>query len=321
LDAFEARIKRRLDHPAFSAFGTVTVMRQEAKRWSDAWALDEATEAEKRTIADMLLGSGAPLARKEGLALMVAAVKHAGTREVATVRRTMAGTPSKFSPPVGLDGARESWRCVQVRQLFRLSLEALLYWTIRQVDHGSKSTDSLVSIFLAQTSQSKDGSARAWLHSRGTAPSGPDALIRRIQEALDDPSLVELAPTIRDGLSASIAEAPEHGQIFERADRLPLFRARREAEAWAASPAQNFLRHVFENWVFAQHVYWSVGRGLADARARGKTLLRLKIVLEESGWSLAPGASRSSAPVPTADRLETALTLASEAGLLTANDS
>jgi hypothetical protein len=136
-----------------------------------------------------------------------------------------------------------------------------------------------------------------------------------------DPLHAELAQTIREGLSASIDEAPEHGQIFERADRLPLFRARRDAEAWVASPARSFLRHIFENWILAQHVYWSVGRGLADARARGKTLLRLKIVLEESGWTLALGVSRGSVPVPTADRLETALTLASEAGLLAINES
>ena len=178
-----------------------------------------------------------------------------------------------------------------------------------------------MSAFLEQTSRSKDATADAWLRSRAAAPNGPVALIRQIQEALDDPSHPELALTIRDGLSASIAEAPEHGQIFERADRLPLFRARREAEAWKAAPAWNFLRHVFESWVLAQHVYWSVGRGLADARARGKTLLRLKIVLEESGWTLAPGVSRGSVPLPTADRLETALTLATEAGLLALNQS
>ena len=50
-----------------------------------------------------------------------------------------------------------------------------------------------------------------------------------IQKVIDDPSQGELASAIADGLSFSIAEAPEYGQIFERADRLPLSRARREA--------------------------------------------------------------------------------------------
>jgi hypothetical protein len=45
------------------------------------------------------------------------------------------------------------------------------------------------------------------------------------------------------------------------------------------------------------------------ARAHGKTILRLKVVLEDGGWTLAPGVSQGSFPVPTADRLRTALTL------------
>jgi hypothetical protein len=136
----------------------------------------------------------------------------------------------------------------------------------------------------------------------------------QISKAMEDESQTELASAIADGLAFCIAEAPERGQIFERPDRLPLFRARRGAEAWA-NPTKSFVRHVVETWVLAQHVYWSVGRGLADARARGKTILRLKVVLEEGGWTLAPAVSRAR-PLPTRDRLETALTLAGEAGLI-----
>ena len=48
LNAFEARMKRRTDHPAFSKFGKVTVTRSDVKKWSDDWSLDEVTEAEKK---------------------------------------------------------------------------------------------------------------------------------------------------------------------------------------------------------------------------------------------------------------------------------
>jgi hypothetical protein len=65
----------------------------------------------------------------------------------------------------------------------------------------------------------------------------------------------------------------------------------------------------------AQHAYWSVGRGRADARAQGKTLLRLKVILDEQGWTLAPGLSRGSPPEPTPDRLRTMISLATESGL------
>jgi hypothetical protein len=247
---------------------------------------------------------------------MRAAVAHAATADVAIVRQVMAGAPSNFVPPADLSHAFEAWRRIQVRQLFRLSLEALFYWTVLQIEEGPMSTEALVGAFLDQSGRPERGSAREWLDAPGVAGSGPTALMDRIRDALNDPSKTSLASTIAEGLSVSIAEAPERGQNFEGAERLPLFRARREAEALGEAPTRRFVRHVLESWVLAQHVYWSVGRGLADARARGKTLLRLKIVLEEGGWTLTPGASRGSPPVPTPDRLQTALTLAMECGLL-----
>ena len=316
LDAFEARITDQLDHAAFSQFGEVEVTASEALDWSERWALDQVTEAEKSVMAEMLLGSGAPLARRRGGALMLAAVAHAATADVAIVRQVMAGAPSNFVPPADLNDAFVAWRRIQVRQLFRLSLEGLFYWTVLQIEEGPMSTEALVGAFLDQSGRPERGSGREWLDAPGVVGIGPTALMDRIRDALTDPSQTSLASTIAEGLSFSLAEAPEHAQIFERADRLPLFRARGEAEAWGKAPTRSFVRHVLESWVLAQHVYWSVGRGLADARARGKTLLRLKVVLEEGGWTLAPGASRGSLPVPTPDRLQTALTLATECGLL-----
>ena len=59
-----------------------------------------------------------------------------------------------------------------------------------------------------------------------------------------------------------------------------------------------------------------LGRGLADARARGKTILRLKVVLEDGGWTLTPGVASGSLPRPTADRLRTAISLAHECGFI-----
>ena len=312
-----SRIKRRLDHPAFSQFGKVEVTTREAKRWSEAWALDQVSEAEKRVMTEMLLGSGAPLARRKGCELMLAAVAHARKADVARVRQTMVGAPSNFVPRADLIDSFEAWRRIQVRQLFRLAVEALLYWTIEQIEAGPRSTGTLVEAFIDQVNRPKVRSAREWLNAPRSTGNSPTALMDGIGHAMDNTSGVKLAAAITDSLSFCIGEAPEHGQRFERADRLPLFRARREAEVWGAAPTESFVRHVLELWVLAQHVYWSVGRGLADARARGKTILRLKIVLEEGGWTLAPGVSRGRPPVPTPDRLETALTLATECGSIT----
>jgi hypothetical protein len=294
----------------------VQVTAKNAKDWSDGWALDGVTKVEKRVMTEMLFGSAAPVKLRNGIALMRAAVSHASSDEVSTVRRTMAGTPSNFVPPNELSSAFESWRRVQVRQLFRLSLEALFYWTAIQIENEPKLSQALVSAFINQAGRPDHVTAREWLDASRIVGRSPTALIDEIVAALRDSSHTKLASAVADGLSFSIEEALERGQVFERSDRLPLFRARREAKAWGKAPAEVFMQHVLESWVLAQHVYWSVGRGLADARARGKALLRLKIVLEEGGWTLTPGASRGSTPVPTPDRLQTALTLARECGLI-----
>ena len=137
-----------------------------------------------------------------------------------------------------------------------------------------------------------------------------------IDATMAAPSEAGLAAAIANALAFCIREAPLKPEAFESADRLPLARARREALVRTDEPAAAFLQHVFESWILAQHVYWSVGRGLADARARGKTLLRLRIVLEEAGWTLTPGVGRGAPPIATPDRLRTAVSLARESGLM-----
>jgi len=316
LDAFEARIADRLSHPAFSKFGSVTVTAAEVRRWSKAWALNSLTEAEKDVMKEMLFGSSAPVCRQRGGDLMLAAAKNASTKDIDVLRAEMAGPPSRFKPTADLLDTREAWRTVQVRQLFRLSLEALLYWTITRVGDTPMTTNALVSSFLDQVPGArKHATARQWLAAVGPHNAGPTELMDEISTALDT-SPNELAKTILRGIALCLSEAPERQNHFERADRLPLSRARREAKARENGSASDFVRHVLESWVLAQHVYWSVGRGLADARAQGKTLLRLKVVLDEGGWTLAPGASAGSPPLPTPDRLETIVTLAAECGLL-----
>jgi hypothetical protein len=317
LDAFEARIADRLNHPAFSKFGSVTVTAAEARGWSKAWALDKVTKAEADAMNEMLFGAGAPLCRQLGGKLMLAAAKHASTTKVDVLRRTMSGPPSRFKPATHLLDVREAWRIVQVRQLFRLSLEALFYWTVTNLEDKPKSTDALVYLFLNQLpSARRNSNARNWLAAALPLDAGPTELIQEIAEAATVPPSPDLPQTIIRGIAFCLAESPKQENHFERPDRLPLFRARLEAVAREKESSRDFVRHVFESWVLAQHVYWSVGRGLADARAQGKTLLRLKVVLDEGGWALAPGVSRGSRPFATQDRLQTILSLAEECGLL-----
>lgn len=227
----------------------------------------------------------------------------------------MAGLPSDFVPTASLVDIWKAWRRVQVRQLFRLSLEALFYWTIVNLEGKPKRTDALVDAFLSQAPHlPKRGNAREWLRAALRSATGPTELMGGIKEALNVPGFANLAPRMVAGFALCLAEPPHEDDHFERPDRLPLFRARREAMAREKGSIRDFVRHVFESWVLAQHVYWSVGRGLADARSQGKTLLRLRIMLDEGGWTLAPGASGGATPLPTPDRLQTMLSLARECG-------
>jgi hypothetical protein len=88
------------------------------------------------------------------------------------------------------------------------------------------------------------------------------------------------------------AASRSRAATFDREDRLPLRRVAREANARRSAPARELVRHVIETWAIAQHVYWAVGRGLQDARSGGKTILRLKLVIEEGGWSALLGRGR-----------------------------
>jgi hypothetical protein len=315
LDAFEAEIDELLHHDAFTAFGPVTVTRDEARAWADAWSLNGPTETEARVMSELLFGSSAPLGRQLGGELMLSAA-HASTVDLDGLRAAMAGAPSTYTPSPHLLNIRDAWRRIQVRQLFRFSLEALFYWTLVHLEGTTRSVDSLVGTFLTQAPpQNGVTTAAQWSASLQPQAAGPTELITRIRQALAAAAARDLAGSIATGLAFCLTDGLVAEPNTVRADRLPLSRARLEASARANAPLSEFLRHVLESWVLAQHSYWSVGRGLADARARGRILLRLKIILDEGGWTLTPGVSRGNPPRPTADRLQTAIMLATECGL------
>lgn len=312
LDAFEKQISRYLDHPAFNSFEEVTVDADQAREWSEAWAMEDVTDAEAKLMREVLFEEVAPPNRKLMGEMIRAAVEHTSTADTQKLRAVMAGPPSNFVPSPHLEKTWEDFRRLQVRQLFRLSLEALFYWILGKLADGPQETTALVDAFLNEIPvRDKSQSTGKWLQSMPLLNNGPTDLIDEIQVALNSQSGEYLASSIILGLSFCLAEpvAPVAG--FDRQDRLPLNRAKRESDSKNGETVAEFLRHVFESWVLAQHVYWSVGRGLSDARSRGKSLLRLKVILDEGGWALTPGAIRNT-PRPSGDRLETAVRLAQE---------
>ena len=317
LDALESQIAAALSHEAFNKFGSVTVATDDARQWGDLWALelDEVTDVEAKVMSELLIGAAAPVSRRLGGKLMLAAAHHLGATDVERVRAAMTGPPSEFEPPDQLLNVRYKWRLLQVRQLFRLSLEAFFFWTMRKLDGSKRSIDWLVNEFLDRVPRTVgDVNALLWIRSLTSPLDGPTGLMNRIEQALDDPGAGDLPHSIAHGLAFSLTE--DTPDLKQQPERLPLWRAQEELKARSVSPVRDFLRHVLESWVLAQHTYWSVGRGLADARARGRMLLRLRVILDEGGWTLTPGSRLGVPPRPTADRLKTALSLARECGLL-----
>ena len=316
LNAFEARIKSLLDHDAFAKLGTIVVTRRDVKRWGQRWAIDDISTDEAAVMRELLLGRDGLSVRREGARLILGAAEHVHSTEEEDLRPPMEGLPSSFKPSAELIEIRDSWRRVQVRQVFRLALEAMLHWTIRKLDGRTLSSEALIAAFSAEVpTLAQAATANAWLSVVRPKDTGPTALIRRLEAAIEANDSEAIAQAVSASLAFSLAEDPGPDAHEQRTDRLPLLRGCREATALANGPPAVFVRHVLESWVLAQHAYWSVGRGLADARADGKTLLRLRVILEEGGWTLTP-VTRNQPPAPTPDRLQTMISLMIECGLL-----
>ena len=316
LDALDAKMSEALGHEAFNRFGEVVVTRGDVARWAEAWALTDPTEPERRAMAEALFGARASVARRLAGELLISASVFAGSTAVREIRSAMTGPPSDFAPEDRLLETRDAWRRVQVRQLFRLSLEGLLFWIMRRLQEAPSSLAALVHAFVDRVPCEGLTTTGQWLDRLVPAPSGPLELMAAIEDALRDQTEADLPRSLVAGLAFCLVGDAGAESSTERDDRLPLRRARREALSRAAGPIEEFVRHVFESWVLAQHTYWSVGRGLADARARGRALLRLKVILDEGGWTLAPGVSPGLPPAPARDRLATAVSLATECGVL-----
>lgn len=312
LDAFEARLAGELDHPAFSRLGSVTVKSTDVARWGKLWSIKTPLAVERKALFERLGGALAAVTRQRGVALIQAGYSDLEEEDwdIDDVRARMADRPDEWGDPESCPAAAAEWRAVQVRQVFRLTLEALFYWFVEQLGDGSMHTSSVAAAFLNELGRTRlPVTADAWLLT-DTQPSNPVDLLNDLKAALK--SWDGLATAIVAGLCHSLAEAPAEAHDFETFDRLPLARARAEASGWRTLSPHDFMVRILETWIMAQHTYWCVTRGLNDARGRGKTILRLRIVMDEGGWTQTPGTTLGRAPEATPDRLETAFSLLEE---------
>jgi hypothetical protein len=187
----------------------------------------------------------------------------------------------------------------------------MFYWLLTALDGPPKTSAELAEEFLSQASQASDQKASVWLDNH--VDGNPVEILDELDGALRARGWSKVPFQISRALNFCLTvggkEAWDKSEAF---DRLPLTRALREADQWSELPMRGFIVKIIEVWVIAQHAYWCVGRGLADARGGGKTLLRLRIFIDEGGWTLTPGTKVGGTPNPTPDRLETALSLLDE---------
>jgi hypothetical protein len=257
LIAFERTIAGHLGHPAFSAFGKVSVTEAEVASWGRSWAIDRYTKAEQRIFEEALLGQKSPKLRQLGMGLAIAASRSISNPDLIKVRKRMSGFPSRFRASGEQLTAVVNWRRVQFRQLFRLCMEATLYWTILQLGDGASPTQKLVRRFIKQTAATAKFSTTAkWLEHHYDAETGPVEMIESLENALQGEESGQLAHAIIRALAFCLKGACEQGTVFERPDRLPLMRARAEFGQRRDSKPADFFKHVLESWILAQHVYW-----------------------------------------------------------------
>ena len=320
LDAFEAILGEHINHPAFSAFGKVTVELDEVREWGSLWKLDELTEIGKNAAWRRITAGDGLVTRSKGLQLIQFATQLLPDDELKAneVRRTMATVDGIVFPEELVPFARR-WRRMQIRQVFRLALDGLLYWCQGELLNGPLTTRQLAARLLDEAAYDWDREdCEQWL-ADFLISHDPVEHLDKLSESLR--STEDFTRAFVGAMRFCMAEAPEEAQAFERSDRLPLAKAVCEWRQWCRLAPIELISNIIEGWIFAQHTYWSVGRGLQDARGDGKMILRLRLFIDEGGWRLAQGIGQGSPPNATPDRLETALSLLGECDQLAVTSS
>ena len=233
--------------------------------------------------------------------------------------------------------AHKCWLALQARQLQRIGLEALLVWVENEIDQADGCADA-PSLYRAAHESSrldelvnKNGSVGTYYAAVAALakPYGwPDAgglqgeadifsLIQEIIEAQTDEDFDRLPSLALKAIfcSALICETLQkpstvnlNDLIGGPPDRLPLARILAVLKGMANEKLSALWREIIESWVLGQHVRWAVARS-------GDQTQRLRLAIDEGGW-VRLRSKRSGPFRPTPDRLNTALSLSADCGLL-----
>jgi hypothetical protein len=254
-----------------------------------------------------------------------------------------------FRHPVSTSGRTDAamletgwlrWQVLQIRQLQRLALEALLSWFEVQLLAGNRRDTTTITIaaldaiqaapavvpdvntirgFSESLASESTDMARLLAVAEKSPNWSPFDLMETIQARVreQNTALVPLAlralfvcSRFTELMQATKAVRPE---LMEgMSERLSLSFMKDTVERCGELSMEEFLRYVFENLILSQHF------SVAARRFDGQTQ-RLRISIEEEGLTFL--ADKPLVPFVTPDRLATALSLMNDCGLLKWDDA
>lgn len=330
------------------------VFAEEVASFAHILPIDEPSQVEMKVFKYLFYGIGASEGanmqmqrRKATLDLLVGTLREMGPSNLDSIRRKLAVQ----SVPVALVGNKEvaasaMLLChLQIRQLQRLATEAMLLWLERllseegrygrarsseeimdRADGAASSCDGdyeaaqTVGAFLDAVSGSKH--EKPWPASAADAETDVIGLMGQLIAAQrKDITLVPalaaraFAVTRAMTLCYSGVQFPSGvvSAIVDQPDRLPLGTLVNRLNAIFDRPRKSLWREVIESWVIGQHVHWSAVRG-------GDGKKRLRVGMEGDGWRMVRRPF-SGYFVPTADRLDTLLSLGTSCGMFVRESS
>ena len=323
---------------------TVEADEAAARSLWDLWGVKAPTPREQRAFraglfSEQSVGSyGSPLGRRSStLALARTYLRRTGKGENSeTIRRGMffASLPAgaSFELPPSLATANARWVTLQIRQLQRLALEAMMAWCERQILSGAKesrtiSNHAAEALRLHKPNLTQSGTIAAALSSYDERLSSFDDYLALAQT---DPALspFDVMDDIIECLSAGddralavafhallvcasvvscLPEVVKAELTMGGPQRISLANLRRTLVALGDLPLTGTIEYVLEALVVSQHFATAVNR--FDGQKQ-----RLRFSIEETGLKSLVGAPWR--PNVTEDRLVTALDLSSACGIL-----
>jgi hypothetical protein len=349
VQAFEAAVAPAIPSRLLQP-GAVEVSLDEVRAMHKAWNAEAITDAERDVFKEAFYsrGIGNEVGEHTMRARTIEVFRRALAQadcpcRLADVRRILASwrfaDGRAFEPGPDIQDRAVLWPAFQARQLQRLSLEAMLCWLedfiakaggVAPAEAMAAAADEAARVEEEGADAGSVGSYLNEAASRGTDEGWPrscawhaptdifdlmDSLSTSVRQEQWErvPGLalrgIAFAEAVASGVRALGPVPGIANPLGGAADRLPLSEASRQLRALKTQSMSALWKEIILSWVLAQHVRWSVARN-------GDGKQRLRVTLDEGGWTRLRTGSRSVALMP--DRIGTALSLGAECGLFSA---